>query len=197
MASTSLKEKTKRNNLTAPFNVDLGGMIPLATVAVTSNTATITFSDIPQSYEHLQIRAIGRSTRANTNDSVAARFNGATTNYGTTGHVLYGNGTSALASSDWISGSSNYAYIGEVCGDNAGANVFGAFVTDILDYSNTNKNKTVRLLGGNDNNGSGTINLGSSFWQNTSAITSIVLTVTGNWKQYSQVSLYGIKRAGA
>ena len=168
----------------------------IATVTVGSGgSSSITFSSIPATYAHLQIRALGRSTRANTNDSVAARFNSDTTGYGTTGHVLYGNGSSVSASSDWISGSSNYAYIGEICGDNAGTNIFGVFVTDILDYANTNKYKTVRLLGGHDRNGGGTINLGSSFWEDTSAISSITLTVTGDWKQYSHVALYGIKSA--
>ena len=177
-------------------STDAGAMYPLQTISVGSaGASSITFDNIPSTYTHLQIRGIGRSTRASNGDSVAARFNGTTTNYGTTGHVVYGNGASALASSDWISGSSNYAYIGEICGNNASADVFGAFVTDILDYANTNKNKTIRLLGGFDNNGSGNINLGSSFWQNTAAINSITLTVTGNWQQFTQIALYGIKGA--
>ena len=51
MASISLKYKSKSGNLTAPGDVDLGAMIPLMT-ATPSGTGTVTFSNIPQSYEH-------------------------------------------------------------------------------------------------------------------------------------------------
>jgi hypothetical protein len=37
---------------------------------------------------------------------------------------------------------------------NDGAGVFGASVTDILDYANTNKNKVMRDLNGAELNGS-------------------------------------------
>jgi hypothetical protein len=80
--------------------------------------------------------------------------------------------------------------------DNAAGytNMFGAGVIDILDYANTNKYKTSRLLGGEDLNGSGRVYLMSSNWQKTTAITQIDLSFeTGNCMQYSQFALYGIK----
>ena len=48
MASISLKNKSKSGNLTAPGDVDPGAMIPIATSTVSSATATVTFSSIPQ-----------------------------------------------------------------------------------------------------------------------------------------------------
>jgi len=187
--------------LASSTQVAAGDFESIATVTVgAGGSSSITFSSIPSTYAHLQIRALGRSTRATTNDSVAARFNSDTTGYGTTGHVLYGNGASVFASSDWISGSSNYAYIGEVCGDNAGTDIFGVFVTDILDYANTNKYKTVRLLGGNDRNGGGTyVNASVNLWRSTSAINQIRLYNYAGSTVYftsgSVFSLYGIKAA--
>jgi hypothetical protein len=74
-------------------------------------------------------------------------------------------------------------------------NVFGAGVTDILDYTNTSKNTTVRALGGADANGSGSIDLTSAAWLNTNAVTSITLT-TNNGSTFtagSSFALYGIK----
>jgi hypothetical protein len=70
--------------------------------------------------------------------------------------------------------------------------MFGALVIDILDYTNTNKNTTIRSLGGYDANGSGYLQLESMLWNNTAAINQIVLG-TGGWAQYSSFALYGIK----
>jgi hypothetical protein len=196
MASTSLKEKTKRNNLTAPFNVDLGGMIPLATVAVTSATANITFSSIPNYYEHLQIRGILRGERSGNSTQIDLRLNGdSSSSYST--HLLY----SAGASAEPVAFSS-VTLIGPIVYGPAGlqtSGVFGGFIIDILDYANTNKYKTVRGFGGfGSTSTTGTIGIGSGLWQNTSAVSSVIIQPQdGNWSQYSTLSLYGIKRAGA
>jgi len=82
-----------------------------------------------------------------------------------------------------------------MAGNTAGANIFGAFVADILDYKNTNKYKTIRALSGNDQNGGGLIGFHSGLWQNTNAITSITITEFNgnNWMQYSHFALYGCK----
>ena len=74
--------------------------------------------------------------------------------------------------------------------------MFSAHIIDILDYTNTNKYKTVRNLGGFDTNSAqyGYISLGSVSWRNTNAITSISFTLDGNnFTQYTQFALYGIK----
>jgi hypothetical protein len=68
---------------------------------------------------------------------------------------------------------------------------------DILDYTSANKNKTVRMLSGVDNNGTGSILFTSILWMNsTDAISSIRFTVnTGNFAEFSKFALYGIKGA--
>jgi hypothetical protein len=74
------------------------------------------------------------------------------------------------------------------------APIFRASVLDILDYSNTNKYKTLRALDAGDSNGSGNMEILSNLWMNTAAITSITLTLdSGNFTQYSSFALYGIK----
>jgi hypothetical protein len=76
---------------------------------------------------------------------------------------------------------------------------YSASIIDILDYANTNKYKTYRALTGIDKNGSGSIQLTSGVWRNTTAITSITITPQSNtsptnqFQQYSQFALYGIK----
>ena len=74
------------------------------------------------------------------------------------------------------------------------ANVFGAGVLDILDYANTNKNKTAKTLAGFDANGSGFADLWSGAWYNTQAITSVTL-VAGSFlfAENSRFALYGVK----
>jgi hypothetical protein len=66
-----------------------------------------------------------------------------------------------------------------------------------LDYANTNKYKTTRSIGGNDNNGSGFVSLISGLWLSTSAISNIeIIPLNGTlWTQYSHFALYGIKGA--
>ena len=73
------------------------------------------------------------------------------------------------------------------------ANVFAANVLDILDYANTNKYKTVKLLAGADQNGSGALGLYSGSWRSTSAITSITITPSSSIAQYSTFELFGIR----
>jgi hypothetical protein len=72
---------------------------------------------------------------------------------------------------------------------------FGGFIVDILDYTSTNKNKTIRCLCGFDANGSGNLGLVSGLWRNSgSAITSLELfPQSGVIAQYSSFALYGIK----
>jgi len=167
----------------------------IQTVTVGSGgTSSITFSSIPSTYTHLQIRGIGGVTGGTTgNTDMAIFFNGTTSNNSSfSQHRLYGNGSSA--SSDYYSG---YIVSGRFSfNSDANSGIFGATVIDILDYTNTNKYKTVRTLTGVDSNGAGAVWLNSGLWQSTSAITSITLDDGfggSNWHQYSTFALYGIK----
>lgn len=159
----------------------------IATVAVTSNTLTITFSSIPQTYTHLQIRGIARTNRNSAIDSYQINLNG---NSNTKSHELRGDGSAASASSGNVAN-------GIIPGANATASVFGGFVSDILDYTSTNKNKTIRTLCAYDANGSGEINFTSSFYDSTAAITSITINVgtSNSYVANSHFALYGIKSA--
>ena len=199
MASISLKYKSKQGNLTAPGDVDPGAMIPIATTILSTTTATVTFSSIPQNYEHLQIRAITRDARAISGaNPCEMSFNGDTTFTNYRQHYLGGDGASSYAGT--VQASGRYAAFGQSAGASNSANIFAVNIVDILDYTNTNKYKTVRLLDGLDVNGTGgQVDLQSSLWLSTSAITQIDITPRSStgFAQYSSFALYGIKRAGA
>lgn len=174
--------------------VVLGDFDSIQTVTVGSGGATeITFSSIPQTYKHLQIRGIARSTGAGSASSLRITFNGdESSSYSS--HILDGNGSSVNAY-DYTSGI--YSWAGGLI-PNAGitSGIFGATIIDILDYSSVNKFKTARTLSGYTGSG-GAIELISGNWRNTNAITSITLKLSPsngyNLAQYSSLSLYGIK----
>lgn len=158
----------------------------IQTIPVTSTTSSITFSSIPSTYKHLQLRGIVQLSQSGEMD---LQFNSDTAaNYSY--HRIYGSGSSVVAEAGV---STSQATVGYYV---SGTSIFNAFVIDILDYANTNKYKTVRSLNGNDTNGGGLILFDSSSWRSTSAINSITFfskDVSRNLNQYSSFALYGIK----
>jgi len=166
---------------------DAGDFESIATYSVGSGgSATITFSSIPATFAHLQIRAI---LKQSIGSGAFARFNSDTgSNYAR--HRLQGNGATASAAGD---ASQDKVLINT----SQGFSDFGTIVMDILDYANTNKYKTERHLFGIDLNGSGAVGLESNLWQSTSAITQIefISPNGGNYAEYSHFALYGIRSA--
>ena len=169
----------------------------LATVTVgAGGTGTITFSDIPSTYKHLQIRGISKQSATTTGfPNVGAYFNSDTTYTNYRSHYLNGNG-SAVGPGN-VQAAGYYAYSFNTITSYSGyANIFGVMVMDILDYASTNKNKTIRTLGGQDANGSGEVVFTSGLWMNSStAINAVTFTLPGggNFSQYTQFALFGIK----
>jgi hypothetical protein len=166
---------------------------PIASFTVPSGgVSTITFAGLPQTYSHLQIRVNARSTFADTDSFLIFRVNGDTgNNY--PNHFLTGDGSTASAAG-YSTATYNYAFLLMYAAASATASVFGGGIIDILDYKDTNKNKTIRALGGFDRNGAGTVRLNSSVWLNTNAITSVTMTDyrTGNFAEHTNISIYGV-----
>lgn len=166
----------------------------IATVSLSGAQSTIDFTGISSTYKHLQLRGI--LLNAVSGDNVAIRLGNGSIDTGSNyaSHQLQGDGSSASAAA---STSQTAAYLSGVC--QASSSYPFAFVYDILDYSNTNKYKTIRGLSGQDGNGTGTptswrVQLISGLWQSTSAVTNVrVYLPAGNLGNYSQVALYGIK----
>lgn len=156
-----------------------------STTVGSGGSSTITFSSIPSTYKHLQIRGINLSSSSLTD--VRLRFNsdsGSNYKY----HLLYGDGSSAAA------GAYSATYITMALGS-IGTDKPSVSVTDILDYGSTSKTKTVRSLNGTDGNGSGYAVLYSGLWFATpAAITQIDISPnSGTFNQFTQFALYGIK----
>ena len=170
----------------------------IATYTVGSGgVASVEFTAIPSGFKHLQLRAIARANYSGTGGGIENYFqlgNGSIdTGANYTYHYLLGNGTAASAAGSasrsdgllsWSSRTSDTAFAG--------------YVTDILDYADTNKYKTTRSLAGLDSNTvGGALQLASGSWRNTAAISTITLIQTGaqNYKAGCTFTLYGIASA--
>jgi hypothetical protein len=169
-------------------------MFPIASANPTGSTQ-VTFSSIPQQFSHLQVRIFARSAQAITNTNTRMRINGDTgANYVI--HQLQGNGSSASSSAN-LSLTELIPFLGTTPAASLTSGIFGNGIIDILDYTNTNKNKVTRTISGYDGNGSGIASLSSGLWLSTSAITSLTVFIDGDWVSGSRVDLYGISTSSA
>ena len=153
----------------------------IATTTVgAGGTSAITFSSIPATYRHLQIRLFSKNS--SDNGTISMRYNSDSgSNYSI--HDLYGSGASAAAA-----GAANQTY---TFASLTGSTQAAVSIIDILDYADTNKFKTNRSLIGVDYNGSGYLWFSSGAWRSTTAINSITLAAA--FTQYTSAALYGIK----
>jgi hypothetical protein len=192
MAITSIKTGSSFTNL-QKYDSFLAGNTAfnpssyesIASATGTGSSGTITFSSIPSTYKHLQIR--GNFTEGSGN-TIKIRFNSDTTiSYAF--HDLNGYGTAVYASG---AASQGFAYL-NYFGTASSANTMTTAIMDVHDYASTTKNKTFRVFTGYDQNGSGAVSLVSGLWFKTDAITSISIIAPNSWTTSTTFALYGIK----
>ncbi len=175
------------------------GAVPSAeylieTVALGSNAASVTFSNLDQYagvFESLTLVVSVRSNNAAVWEEMKLTFNGNTTGYRS--QLLGGTGSSVFSA--WSDTTSTYAKPWAFSvGANATADVFGAAVIEIVNPYDT-KAKAVRALGGRvPANGETRIALSSAIWQNNSTVSSITIAPEAGtqWLTNSRFSLYGV-----
>lgn len=153
-------------------------MFPIASLTLSSNGAFL-FTNIPQTFTHLQLRIFSRSVGTTSNTLIGSQLNNDYTsgNYSFGSHYLRSDGSSATGSTAQsflgFGSGPNGAGFGFVSGASSTSNVFASHIVDLLDYTNTNKFKTWRSIGGFDSNGAGNIALSSGYWNQTTAINRI------------------------
>ena len=176
-----------------------GAFESIQTVTVTSAQSSISFTSIPSTYKHLQIRYSALTNRATYgSDGVSLRFNGDTgTNY--SWHATRGRGADVPYGGG--GGGESYMYFDWGFGTTV-ASYPAVGIYEILDYANTNKVKTLRGLNGLDINGSiagyaGAVTQVSGGWyySGNPAINSITFASanSANIEVNSKFALYGIK----
>ena len=164
----------------------------IATVVPSGSTNTVSFTSIPSTFKHLQLRLFQKDNYASPLNASNVRFNSdPNANYAY--HRLIGDGSSVSADG----GASQTGMSLDLYASNNNSS-YGVAIIDILDYASTNKYKTVRSLCGYDANGNGRVQLNSGLWMNlTDPITSISFAIGGAvvWSANSKFALYGIKGA--
>jgi hypothetical protein len=161
-------------------------LIPIQTYTLTGNTASVTFSNIPQNYTDLKIVISARSTNADYNDGINLILNGSTSNF--TFRQLYGTG-SAVASN---SGSTNAG--GNTSASTSTTNTFGNAELYIPNYTSSNF-KSISWDSVGENNATSAISaLLASLWSSTASIISVgfVSSSSANFVSGSTFTLYGI-----
>ena len=160
-------------------------------VVLGSDTATITFSDIPGSgYTDLLLSMSLRTSASGSNNDCAMKFNGSTT--GRSYRSLYGTGSSTGSSNG-----STLLYIGPASATTSASNTFSSFEIYIPNYAGS-ANKSFSCTTANEDNASlAYIFAIAGLWSNTDAITSIDVysNTSANFKSGSSAFLYGITKA--
>jgi hypothetical protein len=168
----------------------------IATFEASTNTEFVNFTNIPQTYRHLQIRhSIRTGQSGNTNFAMTVNATITDNLYDT--QSVAGNTSSAFSNTD---NSLNRILVPYAVGAGAGTGQHGAGIIDILDYTSTSKTKVFRVFGGARTNNSGLIAFGAGLFRSTSAVTRLGFTTTAagelliaGFQGTSRISLYGIK----
>ena len=190
LSQTSLQNAFQKFNNTWDGVSAVGGMDSLGTVVQSTASSGATFTNIPQTYQHLQLRFFVKS-QASSND-FSLVINGVSTGTSYSYHSIKGQSGSltypGYASQPFIYLMKESA---EFSGFTSGNICTG--IIDFLDYANTNKGKTVKSLLGTAQNGGGFLKVTSGFYNSSSAITQLDIVNGYNWAAGTQISLYGIK----
>lgn len=169
-------------------------MFPIASATLLSAGGTVIFDNIPQNYTHLQVRITAKNVATSGAFDYSWMILNGASSYGY--HRLFTDGSSASSAGDSNAG---VAYYAEFPTSASGySNMFGSCIVDILDYTNTSKNKTIKSVYGHDQNGLGRTGIYSGFGISTTAVTYVQFNANSyNFAAGSRFDLYGISSSSA
>jgi hypothetical protein len=156
--------------------------VPIQAITLSSATASVTFTGIPQTFSDLVLVFSVKANTANLNTGV--RFNSDTaTNYSNT--TLEGNGTTATSQRH-----TSVDFIRTDGSSVVNTTSFGIKSVQINNYSNTTTNKTTITRSNSAGNG---VDAMAGLWRNASSISSVtVYARNDSFASDSQFTLYGI-----
>lgn len=192
VSQSSIQQAFPKFNTAWDGKSAVGSMDAIGVVVLppdTSGVTEITFSSIPQTYSHLQLRLFAQTNASGTGFSgYDTYFNSDNTATNYWRHYFIGTGAAAAG------GGSNNSAFGYGNGGNSLSKPYGVTIIDILDYTNTNKYTTSKAVSVSENNDTtGYVIYNSLLWSNTAAVTTIRITSYYAWTAYSSFALYGIK----
>jgi hypothetical protein len=158
----------------------------LATVTLGSSASSVTFSSIPATYRDL-ILIVNGSPSDNSYPGVTSRLNGDTgANYS---RVRMGGDGTGSGGSTSLTGATNLelnSYFG--LGSSTSSRM--ALIAQLMDYSATDKHKTVLTRSGTNTDG---VEALAGRWANTAAVTTwLVYTTSAAFGAGTTFALYGI-----
>jgi hypothetical protein len=162
--------------------------VPKNLIARQENTgsAGITFSDIPQTYDHLEVSCYVRDARTAGSDSLLITLNDDTTVANYDRQALYGSGSGVTANQSAADNT-----IGNIPDANHTANAFGATTVTIYNYTKTDRHKHILSVSGEDAFNYAGIH--SLRWENTAAVTKLLINGgNGDLVSGSVIELRGI-----
>ena len=156
--------------------------VPLATITLASTDSEVVFSSIPATYRDLIVVCSVRNS-GTTDGFLGLRFNGDTaTNITNVWMFGRNSSTDSAANTDSLT-------LGMQL--NETGNSFDTHIYNIMDYSATDKHKTILAR---SHAGTAELRMGAARWADTSAINEIKISLnTGTLSSGSIFSLYGIE----
>lgn len=154
----------------------------LITSHTVSSTAGIAFDNISQDYRDLIIVVTGKGASGGLGCQVRVNDDSATNYY----YVIAEAGPTSYTS---VNGSSTRFLLSSKGAFDTGAN--GLWILQFMDYSATDKHKTVLTRTNGDVTSSRGLDMGAHRWANTSAITKVDFYF-GNFATGSTIYLYGV-----
>lgn len=172
-------------------NLITGSYESISTNTLSSNSNVVNITSIPSTYKHLQLRIFARHSGTVGIADATVYFNGDENANYTKSWTFTFDGGGPYTSRSLNSNGFSMGYFA----NNGSSSVFGSFVLDILDYTNTNKHKTAQYLNGVEKTSSGTTVIlhGTGSWLNTAAVSSIRISCGEAITAGSTFALYGIK----
>jgi len=164
--------------------------ILLQSIQLTATTASVTFSNIPQSgYTDLKVLTSTRMTASGYGTDMTIAFNGSTSNF--EGRRIYGYSGSVYSDTQ-----SNVS--GLVVGTSATANTFSVNELYIPNYLSSNvKSYSIDAVSENNSATAYLLEISANRWLSTAAINSITFGVSSSsFAVGSSFSLYGIAATG-
>jgi hypothetical protein len=166
---------------------------PIASTTLGSAQSTITMANISQNYTDLIVIPYLQATANDVGVGIYFNSDNGNNNYSRTWYRGWSTAVGSTRSTD-------QATIGNLTSQTGAANnLFNAYHINIMDYTSTNKYKTLIYQAGNmQTTASNTeVGFGAGLWRSTAAITSLTFVCGGasTFTTGSNVTIYGIRAA--
>ena len=168
----------------------------IASTLLGTTTSVVTFSSIPSTFKHLQIRIVGRSDNGSSDrEPVNIKFNNDNSSIYAINSMGSGGNSGASASSlTGLTGTFNlFGGSSTMTGPAQNSNNFGASIIDLVAYQQSSINHTVRSFSGQSYNTTDRMTFIGGIYEDGTAVNRLDIYTTGNWVSKTRISLYGIK----